>query len=83
MSMSKTVSVHYEGGLRAHDGTSRQTVQTEAADAAELFEQLRRQQGLRLTCGMVRVAINDVALDWRAPINDGDWVRFIAPVGGG
>lgn len=50
---------------------------------AMLFELLKSKHEFSLGRSHVRLAINDVFVDWSTPLNDGDHVVFILPVAGG
>jgi sulfur-carrier protein len=78
-----SVSIQYYALLREQAGTSRETVQTNARDAAALYEELRARHGFTLSRSQLRVAINGEFADWGAPIADGHDVVFIPPVAGG
>jgi molybdopterin converting factor small subunit len=58
-------------------------VETGAATAAELFDELAVRHGLGLTRDAMRVAINDDFGDWQQTLESGDRVVFIPPVAGG
>jgi molybdopterin converting factor small subunit len=76
------VSVQYFAILRECAGRDREQLQTSAASAGALFEELAaRYRFPRLP--RLKVAINDEFRDWDAPLADGDRVVFIPPVAGG
>ena len=69
--------------LREQAGRSEETVETTAANPAELYEQVRASHGFSLPACLLRVAVNDEFREWTAPLASGDRVVFIPPVAGG
>ena len=63
--------------------TPPERVETGAATAAELFDELAARHGLALAREAMRVAINDEFGDWQHSLQSGDRVVFIPPVAGG
>ncbi len=81
--MKKTVRVRYFAILREQRGLDEERVETGAATAGELYEELRRRHGFTLPADRLRVAINDEFEPWAAAVRDGDALVFIPPVAGG
>jgi molybdopterin-guanine dinucleotide biosynthesis protein A len=79
----KSIEVHYYAILRDQAGRRMERVETGAATAAELFDELAVRHGLGLTRDAMRVAINDDFGDWQQTLESGDRVVFIPPVAGG
>jgi molybdopterin converting factor subunit 1 len=79
----KSIEVHYYAILRDQAGRRMEQVDTRAATAAELFDELAVRHGLRLTRDAMRVAINEEFADWQQPLTSGDRVVFVPPVAGG
>ncbi|WP_221031131.1 MoaD/ThiS family protein [Actomonas aquatica] len=79
----KTIHVRYFAILREQRGVSNETLQTAAADAATLYEELATTHSFTLPVDRLRAAINGDFAPWPAPLNDGDEVVFIPPVAGG
>jgi sulfur-carrier protein len=79
----KTISVQYFALLREQRGLSNEQVRTTAADAAQLYAELRARYGLTLPTERLRVAINGEFSSWTAPLEDGAELVFIPPVAGG
>lgn len=77
------IEVQYFAVLRERAGTSRETVQTAAATAGELYEELAARHDFGLPRAMLRVAVNDEFAEWSRPLAAGDCVVFIPPVAGG
>ena len=77
------IEVQYFAVLRERAGTSRETVETSAATAADLYDELAGRHEFGLPRGMLRVAVNDEFADWSQPLLAGDRVVFIPPVAGG
>jgi molybdopterin converting factor subunit 1 len=81
--MKKSIEVHYYAILRDQAGRRTERIETGAATAAELFEELAARHGLSLAQSDMRVAINEEFGDWQQPLASGDRVVFIPPVAGG
>ena len=79
----KSIEVHYYAILRDQAGRRMERVETGAATAAELFDELTARHGLALSRDAMRVAINEECGDWLQPLESGDRVVFIPPVAGG
>ncbi len=77
------INIIYYAMLREAAGQSAETVETESAHAAELFESLKSKHDFSMCRSQVRLAVNDAFVDWDTPLNDGDSVVFIPPVAGG
>ena len=77
------ITVVYYAALREQRGLSQEAVETEAATAGALYEDLRARHGLRLAAEQLRAAVNDEFAAWDAPLAPGDTVVFIPPVAGG
>lgn len=78
-----TVKIQYFAILREQRGEDRETLTTDLADAAAIYESLQEQHGFTLPVDRLRVAINGEFAPWPAPIQDGDELVFIPPVAGG
>lgn len=79
----KTVSVRYYAILREQRGLGEERVATNAATAAELYEELRILHKFTLPSERLRVAVNDAFGSWGASFHEGDTLVFIPPVAGG
>jgi len=77
------IEIQYFAVLRERAGVSRETVETTAATAAELYEEIAGRHAFDLPQAMLRIAVNDEFADWSRPLADGDRVVFIPPVAGG
>ena len=77
------IEIQYFAVLRERAGTGRETVQTAAATAADLYDELAARHDFGLPRAMLRVAVNDEFADWTRPLAAGDRVVFIPPVAGG
>ena len=78
-----TIEVQYFAVLRERAGAAARSVQTAAATAAELYDELAARHDFGLPRAMLRVAVNDEFADWSRPLAAGDRVVFIPPVAGG
>ena len=76
-------SVRYFALLREQAGRSAEELETSAATALELYQELRRRRGLALDPERLRVAVNDEFGDWDTRLSEGDTVAFLPPVAGG
>ena len=77
------IEVQYFAVLRERAGLSRETVETAAATAADLYDELATRHDFGLPRSLLRVAVNDEFADWSRPLAAGDRVVFIPPVAGG
>jgi molybdopterin converting factor subunit 1 len=77
------IEVQYFAVLRERAGVAREQVQTSAATAAELYDELAARHDFGLPRAMLRVAVNDEFAEWSRPLAAGDRVVFIPPVAGG
>ncbi len=77
------INVNYYAMFREEAGCSGETIEAETGDAVALFDQLKAKHEFSMCRSHVRLAVNDVFVDWNAPFNDGDSVVFIPPVAGG
>lgn len=83
MNATKSVTLEHFAIFREVRGQDRETVDTAARTAGDLYEELRGRFGLPLPIEALRVAINDEFAPWEHPVRDGDRIAFIAPVAGG
>ncbi|HEY1764686.1 MAG TPA: MoaD/ThiS family protein [Opitutaceae bacterium] len=79
----KTVRLRYFAILREQRGLDAERVETGAATAGTLYQELRDRHGFTLPAERLRVAINDALVPWASPIREGDELVFIPPVAGG
>jgi molybdopterin converting factor subunit 1 len=77
------VRVQYYAVLREQAGRNEETLDTNAATPADLYEELRRRHRFQLTSSQLKVAINASFSEWQARLAHGDTVVFIPPVAGG
>jgi molybdopterin converting factor subunit 1 len=77
------VRLRYYALLREQAGLGEELVETAAADAARLYDELVARHGFKLGREQLRVAVNSEFSDWTRPLADGDEVVFIPPVAGG
>lgn len=78
-----TVHVQYFALLREERGLSRESIDTTAATAAELYGELRARHAFSLGSDRLRVAVNGEFSAWDTPLADGMQLVFIPPVAGG
>ncbi|MET0289824.1 MAG: MoaD/ThiS family protein [Pseudoxanthomonas sp.] len=79
----KTVTVLYFATLRQAAGVESEVIETDAADLAGLYAELRSRHGLRFETAHLRVAVDDAFAHWRDALRTGSQVAFIPPVSGG
>ena len=75
--------VEYFALFRELAGCDKEIVETDAVDAATLYEEISERHSIGLEPGRMKVAINDEFADWTTSLSDGDRVVFIPPVAGG
>ncbi len=75
--------VTYYALLREKRGCATEKVETTARTAAELYDELCGEYGLRLPRNVVKVSINHELQPWDTPLKNGDEVGFLPPVSGG
>lgn len=80
---NKTLRVQYYAILREQAGSSEETLDSNAATPAELYDELRRRHPFQLAPAQLKVALNSEFSDWHTPLKHGDTVVFIPPVAGG
>lgn len=81
--MTKHISVIYFAQLRERRGRSQEIVETSAATAGDLYQELQAQSQFPLGRSQLRVARNNDFATMDDPIDDGDTIAFIPPVAGG
>ncbi len=79
----KSITVCYFAVFREHAGVAEETLNLDAATAADVFELTRERHGSAEPNGHCKVAINDRLADWDTPVRDGDTVLLFPPVAGG
>lgn len=79
----KTLTVRYFAMFRENAGVAEESIETDAATAAEVFAATRDRHGSSEPQGHCKVAINDVMADWDSPVSDGDSILLFPPVAGG
>ena len=79
----KTITVRYFAMFRENAGTGEETLELDAATAADVFTATRARHGSTEPTGHCKVAINDAMADWDSPVVDGDVVLLFPPVAGG
>ncbi len=79
----KKVKILYFAALREQRGVDQEMIETPAATAAELYEQLQGLYGFTFESAGLQVAINDQFAQWDSALQDNDTVAFLTPVAGG
>jgi molybdopterin converting factor subunit 1 len=83
MTVKRQIRIKYYAVLRERAGRHEETLATAAADASELYEELRTRYAFHLPQSQLKVAINAEFADWSRRLIEGDEVVFIPPVAGG
>jgi len=81
--MSMQIKVQYYALMREQAGRSEETVETGAANAAELYAELKARHAFTLAPEQLKVAVNGEFSSWEQPLARGDTLVFIPPVAGG
>ena len=79
----KSIHLHYYALLKEERGVVQETLETTAATALELYQELQVKYKFKLSVGILKVAINNEFTDWSKPLKDGDQLILIPPVAGG
>lgn len=81
--LTRAVRVAYYAALREERGIPEERVETRAATAADLYDELCGRHGFRFHRDQLRVAVNEAFAPWDTPLSENDEVVFIPPVAGG
>ena len=79
----KTIHLTYYALLREERGVPKETLETAAVTAQELYGELKLKYHFRLSTDSLKVSINDAFTSWKTQIRTGDHVVFIPPISGG
>ena len=77
------LKIQYYALMREQAGRSEETVETNAANPADLYAELVARYGFTLSREQLKVAVNSEFSDWARQLAAGDAVVFIPPVAGG
>jgi molybdenum cofactor guanylyltransferase len=77
------LKVQYYALMREQAGRSEETLETKAANPADLYAELVARYGFTLSRDQLKVAVNSEFSDWSRKLAAGDAVVFIPPVAGG
>lgn len=77
------VTARYFAAFRERAGRDRETIDTEARTAAELYAELASRYGFADSMTRCKVAVNDQLAAWDVRLSSGDEVLFFPPVAGG
>ena len=81
--MSVTLTLLYFASLRERAGVPSESLSTEAADLAGLYEEIQARHGIAWPREHLRDAVDGEFARWQEPLRAGSEVAFILPVGGG
>ena len=76
-------TVLYFASLRDAAGIASEVVDSDAADLAGLYAQLRARHGFKLERDRLRVAVDASFAHWQDTLREGSEIAFIPPVSGG
>ena len=79
----KHLTAQYFALLRDQAGRREESIDTQARNPGELYEELKARHGFTLARDALRVAVNSEFGTWTQPLNEGDVIVFIPPVAGG
>lgn len=77
------LTVRYFAAFREAAGIETESVESEANNPRELFEECTRRHPALQAFPDSLIAINDEMRDWNAALSEGDEVLFFPPVAGG
>ncbi|CAN5727757.1 MoaD/ThiS family protein [soil metagenome] len=80
---SKTIHIQYFALMREERGLSKESYDTDARNAQELFEELKQKYNFSLDAERLKVSINDQFENWSHTLRENDSIVFIPPVAGG
>ena len=69
--------------MREERGLSKESYDTDASNAQELFDELKQKYHFSLDADRLRVSINDQFENWNSALHENDSIVFIPPVAGG
>lgn len=75
--------ITYFAILREQSGRAEEAINTTAATAEALYEELRARHRFSLPQNRLRVAINGDFASWETPLSENQRIAFIPPVAGG
>jgi len=81
--MNKKINIEYYALLREQSGKNAEEIESNAKNARELYQEIRKKYQFSLDTDLLRIAINDEFTDWETEICEGDRVILIPPVAGG
>lgn len=77
------IHLQYFASLREQRGLNSETITTDLATIAAVYDELKQHHGLSLERDMMRVAVGDRFVSWDTPLTDDMTITFIPPVAGG
>jgi len=80
---TKTITIQYFALMREERGLSKESYNTNASNAQELFDELKEKYHFSLEAERLRVSINDQFENWSHALRENDSIVFIPPVAGG
>ncbi|MBX9668499.1 MAG: MoaD/ThiS family protein [Candidatus Obscuribacterales bacterium] len=83
MSRNKTVHIKYFALLREERGLAAESIDTEADDLAQLYDEVRARYSFSLPVDRMAVAVNDEFANWSDRVEDQAVIVFVPPVAGG
>jgi|SaaInlStandDraft_2_1057019.scaffolds.fasta_scaffold504842_2 molybdopterin converting factor subunit 1 len=77
------IKMIYFASLRETIGKSSEEIETIAQTATELYQFIKEKYQLQLNQEQLKVAINEVYVDFGTTLKEADTIVFIPPVAGG
>ena len=77
------IHIIYYAALREQRGLDKESIETSANSAKELYEELKKKYQFKLSTDILKVAVNHEFASWETKIASGDEIVFIPPVAGG
>lgn len=79
----KKIHICYYAALQEQRGLKQETLETMAATAQDLYEELKSKFHFNFPSNLLKIAINNEFVYWTTPLKSGDSIVFIPPVAGG
>lgn len=75
--------LQYFAALREDRGLAEETIETSATNPKELYIELQKAHAFKLDFKDLKVAKGEAFCSWDTPLNEGDTITYLPPVGGG
>ena len=81
--MEKIIHIQYFAALREQAGIPKESLETNAENAEQLYAELHKKYQFSLPISQVKVAFNGEYQSLETSLHTGDQIVFIPPVAGG